>query len=150
MTHKNPLGMIKDVATASLKVPVTVAGTAVGLAKGAVDAVVGGDKDDPVHQADPRQQSDRADAAQPAEKREPQEPAAQETPEEPRVEISPDKPVNVTEELGLDPAPVEKPKTKKPLTKIDAAADAAEVDVTPADVAKNVGQSDPEKPSEQG
>lgn len=61
----------------------------------------------------------------------------------PDVEISPDRPVNVTEELGLDPSPVAKPKgprrtTAKPVTAIDAEADASEVDVTPADVAEAV------------
>lgn len=56
-------------------------------------------------------------------------------------------PVNVTEELGLDPAPVEKPQAEKsekattePTTSIDAAADPSSVDVTPADVAEVVGK----------
>lgn len=138
MTLKNPLGMIKDVATASLKVPLTVAGTAVDLARGAVGAVIGGEKD-----IQPRKQYDAASDA--ADEPEPEP--------EPRLDISPDEPVNVTEELGLDPAPVEKPKPKKaatpePVTSIDAEADPSDVDVTPADVAKAVGHSDPEKPGQ--
>ncbi|KRF11369.1 hypothetical protein ASG90_16570 [Nocardioides sp. Soil797] len=59
---------------------------------------------------------------------------------------SPPEPVNVTEKLGLDPAPVQKVKPprkkspKKPATRIDAAADPSDVDATPADVAKAVGK----------
>ena len=50
-------------------------------------------------------------------------------------------PVNIHDELGLDAAPVEKPRRKpKPLTKIDAQADPAKVDATPADVAKVVSE----------
>ncbi len=57
-------------------------------------------------------------------------------------------PVNVVEKLGLDPAPVEKPKPAKkaaptPTTKIDAAADPSNVDVTPADVALVVNADEP-------
>ena len=69
-------------------------------------------------------------------------------PTEPEVEITPDKPVNVTEELGLDPSPVAKPKRprkqpEKPVTRIDAEADPSEVDVTPADVADAVSHRAP-------
>ena len=52
--------------------------------------------------------------------------------------FDPDRPVNVTEELGLDPAPVARPKRPKPVTGIDAAADPGAVDATPADVADAV------------
>jgi hypothetical protein len=57
--------------------------------------------------------------------------------------ISPDEPVNVTEELGLDPAPVAKPRPRRtpappPVTDIDAQADPAHVDATPADIADAV------------
>lgn len=57
--------------------------------------------------------------------------------------ISPDEPVNVTEELGLDPAPVAKPRPRKtpappPVTGIDAQADPGHVDATPADIADAV------------
>jgi len=44
-------------------------------------------------------------------------------------------PVNVVEELGLDPAPVDEP---EPDNSIDAAADPDSVDATPADIAKVV------------
>lgn len=53
------------------------------------------------------------------------------------IDIDPDEPVNVTEALGLDPSPVAKPRkrrtTAKPVTGIDADADASAVDATPAD-----------------
>ena len=57
--------------------------------------------------------------------------------------ISPDEPVNVTEELGLDPAPVAKPRPRTtpappPVTGIDAQADPDHVDATPADIADAV------------
>jgi hypothetical protein len=57
--------------------------------------------------------------------------------------ISPDQPVNVTEELGLDPAPVAKPRPRTtpappPVTGIDAQADPRHVDATPADIADAV------------
>lgn len=69
-------------------------------------------------------------------------------PPDPQVDITPDRPVNVTEELGLDPSPVAKPKRprkqpEKPVTKIDAEADPSEVDVTPADVAEAVSHRSP-------
>ncbi|GAA3518262.1 hypothetical protein [Nocardioides daeguensis] len=62
---------------------------------------------------------------------------------EPTLTISPDEPVNVTEELGLDPAPVSKPRPRTtpappPVTDIDAQADPDHVDVTPADIADAV------------
>ncbi len=46
------------------------------------------------------------------------------------------------EELGLDPAPVAESATggEEPVTGIDAAADPEQVDVTPADVADQVGR----------
>lgn len=138
MTHKNPLGKIKDVASASLKAPATVAGSAVGLAKATtgraasvVGALVGsGAQESPAPTP--------ASAAAPA-------------PTEAAGPVSPTEPVNVTEQLGLDPAPVAKPKraakkpTRKPVTKIDANADASDVDVTPADVADSMGAQAPER-----
>jgi len=60
---------------------------------------------------------------------------------EPSLTSSPDEPVNVTEELGLDPAPVAKPRKEPappPVTGIDAQADPDHVDVTPADIADAV------------
>ncbi|WP_435770723.1 hypothetical protein [Nocardioides sp. SYSU DS0651] len=199
MARKNPLGKIKDVAVGSVKAPVTAAGSAVGLAKGAasagghvtktvtgkaagaVTALVPGRKgSDP---ATPGQQAEtpspaKEDSAGTAEA--PEVPAAKKSAakkpaakkpaakkpaakkpaakkpaakkpavkksaakkvEPAKIDVTPDEPVNVTEELGLDPAPVEKPKpakkaVSKPVTKIDAEADAGDVDVTPADVAK--------------
>lgn len=57
--------------------------------------------------------------------------------------FSPDEPVNVTEELGLDPAPISKPRPRTtpappPVTDIDAQADPDHVDATPADIADAV------------
>ena len=142
----NPLGKIKDVATDTLKLPVAVAGSAVGLAKsatgkatGAVSALVGGGEQhhSPTH---------GDDQAPPVPTDVEPEPAEQ--PEQPHVDIDPDEPVNVTEELGLDPAPVTKPKPRKkaapkPVTAIDAQADPSDVDVTPADIADRAGENGP-------
>lgn len=74
--------------------------------------------------------------------------ASHEARPEPDVDITPDRPVNVTEELGLDPSPVAKPKRprtqpEKPVTRIDAEADPSDVDVTPADVADAVSPRAP-------
>lgn len=53
-------------------------------------------------------------------------------------------PVNVVEELDLDPAPVDEAATDSdapaPVTGIDAHADPDAVDVTPADIAQQVGR----------
>lgn len=147
MARKNPLGMIKDVAVESLKLPVGAAGTAVGLARGAASAgrtagvqvtrtatdlttdavtsLVGGRHGSTLTPA--------PDATVPA-----PEPGTARRPE----------PVNVTEELGLDPAPVDKPKparkaARKPVTRVDAEADPSTVDATPADVRKAVARKAP-------
>lgn len=114
--HMNPISMVAGVARNVLKVPITLAGSAVRLAQ----SVAGG------NHGNEQQPSSR----------------------EPKVEISPDQPVNVTEELGLDPSPVAKPKRprkqpEKPVTGIDAAADPSDVDVTPADVADAVSHRAP-------
>ena len=112
MASKTPLGKIKDLATESLKLPVSAAGSAVGLAKdvaasatgkaagaaGAVGSLVGGRKDPNPPAPAPVEQSYAATS-------EPEKRAEE-------ISISPDEPVNVTEELGLDPAPVAKPKRK--------------------------------------
>jgi hypothetical protein len=102
----------------------------------------------------------------PAAKKAPAKKAPAATKAVPKVEVDATTPVNVTEELGLDPSPVAKkapakkapakkapakkaaakktpaPKkaAEKPLTGIDAQADAAEVDVTPADIAAAVAK----------
>lgn len=52
-------------------------------------------------------------------------------------------PVNVTEQLGLDPAPVAERPQDRPLTSIDEAADPDAVDATPADIAGAVGKKRP-------
>lgn len=52
-------------------------------------------------------------------------------------------PVNVTEELGLDPAPVDPPRPAPrtaPVTSIDQQAEPGLVDSTPADVAARLGR----------
>lgn len=152
MARRNPLGKIKDVAVGSLKAPVTVAGSAVGLARGAATAggqvtrsvtgraasvvtglVEGRKSPDPSAVDRVEQESTAASAPGDAD----------------TVTNSGPEPVNVTEELGLDPAPVDKPKpakkapAKKPMTTIDAAADPSDVDVTPADVAQAVAKNAP-------
>ncbi|KRB73195.1 hypothetical protein ASE01_20770 [Nocardioides sp. Root190] len=150
MTRTNPIGLIKDVAVETLKVPANMAGAAVGLAKGATHKATGvvtslldshGDGKGsgresgtaPVRDAVARTTEDVAEqASKVAEK----------------VQASPDEPVNVTEELGLDPSPVAKPKparktaTRKPVTKIDRDADASAVDATPADLADRAERQD--------
>ena len=131
MVRKNPLGMIKDVAVRPLAAPARAAGATLGLAKGAASVgrtvtaqaagKAAGAATGLVGGRKGTEQSDRV------------------TSTAPRPE-----PVNVTEELGLDPAPVEKPARskkaprKKPVTDIDAAADPSAVDATPADVAEVV------------
>lgn len=147
MTDKSPLDQIKDIAVGSLKAPAAAAGSAIGMAKGAASAglaagghvveVVTSTAADAVSSLTGQRDSQAPEArsAQPEPHQE-QEPVATET----RTTSS--EPVNVTEELGLDPSPIAKPKPKKapakkePATKIDAAADPSAVDVTPADVAK--------------
>lgn len=148
MARKNPLGMIKDVAVESLKLPASAAGSAVGLAKGAASAgrtagvhvtrtatVVATDALTALVKG--REDS----ASSPAEDADVEAPdaGANGRPE----------PVNVTEELGLDPAPVAKPKparkttAKKPVTQVDAKADPSAVDATPADVGRAVAKKAP-------
>lgn len=129
MARTNPIALIKNVALETAKAPAAVAGTAVGLARtaagkgaSALGSLVAHTKDSP--------------APAPTE-------AEPEPTRAPEVEIDPDQPVNVTQELGLDPSPVAKPKqarkaTPKPVTRIDADAHPDEVDVTPADVAEAV------------
>ncbi len=51
-------------------------------------------------------------------------------------------PVNVVEELGLDPAPVDTPASARPITSIDAQADPEHVEATPADVAERISRPD--------
>lgn len=133
MTAKNPLEMAKDLATHALLAGVGAAGSAAGIVKGAVAAgrsVLG----------DPPKQSAASDDAGTVET--PEEattlPAAGHEPvDEPPV-IDPDEPVNVVEELGLDPAPADRPEGQRATTTIDAAVDPEHVQATPADIADNV------------
>ncbi len=149
----NPLGKIKEAAVASLKAPAAVAGSAVGLVKGAaatggqvtrsaadaVTSIVGGGKGDGSGAADVEKAPEVREPA-PA----PKKPKAKEA-----TAKSGSQPVNVTEVLGLDPAPVDKPKPakkaarQKAVTSIDAAADSSAVDVTPADVADAISGDQP-------
>lgn len=134
----NPIGKIKDVAVETLKVPAAVAGSAVGsavgLAKSAASSLVGGSQ--------PAEAPPVPTDVEPAPAAPTSEPDAD---ERPHLDIDPDEPVNVTEELGLDPSPVAKPKPRKkaapkPVTKIDAEADPSDVDVTPADIAQRTSE----------
>ncbi len=58
----------------------------------------------------------------------------------PRVDTS--RPVNVNQELGLDPAPADRgrPRRTPPVTEIDAQAEPRLVDSTPADVAARIAR----------
>ncbi|WP_408895753.1 hypothetical protein ACJ5H2_12640 [Nocardioides sp. R1-1] len=142
MIPKNPLGTIKDLAGEALKVPGKVAGSAVGVARTATEKAAHAVGSLTTQDAP----GDVPDAPAPTD-------AAPTTQDEPKVEISPDKPVNVTEELGLDPAPVDEPRPPKtpkpaPVTAIDAEADPSQVHVTPADVAEVVAKDEqPDGPS---
>ncbi|HYH35523.1 MAG TPA: hypothetical protein VD814_10265 [Nocardioides sp.] len=133
MDRTKPLGAIKDLTTGTLGRGVTIPGRlaarAFGVAKGA--ASVG------KHVA---QDVAARRAAAPAEP-EPSDTADATGP----VDIDVSEPVNVVEELGLDPAPVDEPEpaspaSDEPLTSIDAQADPETVDVTPADVADQIGK----------
>lgn len=143
MALKNPLGTVKDVVGTALKAPATVAGTAVGIAKGAVGVGAHAVKAATGHAGQSGGQSGTSPAQAP-----PTEAATVDDSPSLGRPISPDEPVNVTEELGLDPSPVATPKkprkpAEKPVTGIDAAADPADVDVTPADVARTVQNDGP-------
>jgi hypothetical protein len=129
VVHKNPLGMIKGVAVGSLKAPVNATGSVLSLAKGAASA------GRTVSVQATRTATSKAAGAVSTLV------GGRKVSEAPSPE-----PVNVSEELGLDPTPVQKPRSPKkaapsakPITKIDAAADPSSVDVTPVDVAERVG-----------
>lgn len=168
MARKNPLGKIKDLTAATLKLPATAAGKAVDGAKGAAAAgisvadqvtrtavstagsVVHRRKGTPAEAAsepetEPESRASTAPAEQPESVAEQSEQSGQpEQPEQPHVDTS--APVNVVDELGLDPAPVKKPTPPRKATKapgraqtgIDAAADPGSVNVTPADLAEKL------------
>lgn len=120
----NPISTLTGIAHHALKAPFTLAGSAIGLVRNVTGAKDDSSTPTPTPAPSPTSTS------------------------EPEVEISPDRPVNVTEELGLDPSPVAKPKRprkqqEKPVTAIDAEADPSDVDVTPADVADAVSHRSP-------
>ena len=135
MDRTNPLGTIKDLTTGTLSrgimLPARLAARSFGVARGAVS--VGKHV---AHDVTGRGSSATA-ATEPAE---PTAPAAAEK----AGPVDTSEPVNVVEELGLDPAPVDEPAGgttdgDEPLTTIDAQADPEAVDVTPADVADQIG-----------
>lgn len=156
MTDSNPLGRIKDITAGSLKFPFVVAGAALQVTRTVTSKAASTAASLITH--------DRAPSATPATPASAEQPTAQEkAPNRPVPAQAPDddaptsakstpdqpEPVNVTEELGLDPAPVEKKKpsrakpAKKAATGIDAEADPDHVDATPADVAKAVAKDVP-------
>lgn len=166
MTRSNPIGLIKDVAVETLKVPASVAGAAVGLAKGATHKATGvvtslldshGDAKGDT-KGDTKGDGKHADEAggrgsapvRDAVTRTTEDVAEQASKVAEKVHASPDEPVNVTEELGLDPSPVAKAKparkasARKPVTKIDRDADASTVDATPADLADLADRAEPQ------
>ncbi len=131
MTGNSALGLIKNVAAGTLRVAAGATGTVTGMVK---QTLAG---------RHPHEQEPRPDTAARDDAPEP-EPAARAAAEPTRpTEDSGDKnhpePVNVVEKLGLDPAPVPKP---KPPNSIDGAADPDAVDATPADVAGRVDPDD--------
>ena len=144
MARSNPLGKIKDLTVETLRLPKTVADLAVGQAKGAATAGL--------HAADHVTRSAVSSVGSLVQQRrggsspEPtaEQPAEPDASLEPEVDIDPEVPVNVVEELGLDPTPptrkkpAKKAPAKKATTSIDAAAASIEVDVTPADLAEKV------------
>ena len=120
MSH--PLGTITQLATGTVvgatRLSAQVVARAYGVTRGVAAAGAG-----VVRSASGRDASDTAT---------PQ--AAQDSP----------RPVNVTEELGLDAAPVERPRQPRPVpvTEIDAQAEPGLVESTPADVAERISRSD--------
>lgn len=143
MAAKNPLGKIKDLTVDTLRSPKDLAGKAVGQARGAasVGRHLAGQATKSATSLTAGAVSKLMSGRKPTVAPAPGAPEAAKT-ATPAAEDLPT-PVNVTEELGLDPAPVEAPATDEPLTSIDAEADVSSVDVTPADVAKAVAKKAP-------
>jgi hypothetical protein len=116
-----PLGTIKDQATDTLKtgikLPVRAAARAYGVAKGATSIGVRVARESRQAPQSPQSPWDEAIATEPT-------------------------PVNVVEQLGLDPAPVDTSHAPKPITSIDAQADPGQVEATPADVAARLARPD--------
>lgn len=141
MASRNPLGKIKDFTKGAASVGMHVAGqatrSATSLTSGAVGRLAGSRKP--------------AATKVPAAKAPAKTVSATKAPTE---TVSVTEPVNVTEELGLDPAPVDEPKgtpatpdAHQPVTAIDAAADTEHVEATPADIAKAVAKKAPARKS---
>ncbi|NYG57225.1 hypothetical protein BJ980_000148 [Nocardioides daedukensis] len=148
------VGMAKDAASAGLAagghVLKAVTGTALGAVAPGARQDTGNDAQPSPTDVEPQTPADKAPSApSAARKSEPEDKTTKSGAANSdsgdsvadELEINPDEPVNVTEELGLDPSPIAKPKrkkapAKKPATKIDAAADTSQVSATPADVAK--------------
>ena len=120
MRHSPDLGTLKDHALGTLVHGLTVPARAYGMAKGTASsgARLLGYRTRP--STSPWQTTDTVT---------------------PHVETS--RPVNVTEELGLDPAPVDHVRARRtpPVTEIDAQAEPRLVDSTPADVAARITRS---------
>ncbi len=112
MTHA--IGSIKHLTTDTMTLGVSLAARAYGVAKGTASVGVRA-----VREA----------------RQSPPSPWHEATRTEPT-------PVNVVEELGLDPAPVDTPAAPTPITSIDAQADPDQVDATPADVAERIARAD--------
>ncbi|WP_235736474.1 hypothetical protein [Nocardioides alcanivorans] len=127
MARKIPLDKIQDAAVRTLEVALTTAKSAIHLAKGAVASLLA------------------ARATAPSATEDTDADDTKSTPTDPAAGPSTPEPVNVVEELGLDPAPFDKP---KPNTTIDAAADPSAVDATPADVARAVSGKGDTTPTE--
>lgn len=125
MAIKDQISKVTELAASAVHVPAAVVGTAVGLTKGTVKTVRSVIAGHPVPAPPVPTDVDPAEPGQ--------------------VAVDPDKPVNVTEELGLDPSPVARTKQQpraqdRPVTRIDADADPGQVDATPADVARALGE----------
>ena len=145
MASRNPLGKIKDLTKGAASVGMHVAGqatrTATSLTSGAVGKLAGSGKP-----AAPARDETEAPTPVAPEARAAEAPTRRKAP----TKVSATEPVNVTEELGLDPAPVAEPKSttatpesNEPVTTIDAKADTDHVEATPADLAKAVAKKAP-------
>ena len=150
MASRNPLGKIKDLTKGAASVGMHVAGqattTAVSLTSGVVGKLVGGKKpaETAAAPAPTAPEASTQSAPEPARKTPAKKAPAKKAPAK---KVSTTEPVNVTEELGLDPAPVDQPAATsdapdagKPVTTSDAAADTEHVEATPADIAKAVAK----------
>lgn len=141
MARTNPLGKIKDLTIESLRSPRTAAGRAAGQARGAAAtglAVTGQLTRTAASTAL------RVSGTIGAHVRKPPTSGHPTAPDSPASFPSAPEPVNVVEELGLDPAPVDEPADGSPSgTTIDAKAEPSTVDVTPADVAAKVAARTP-------